>query len=255
MKSKTPPGKTKRLITAHTIEAQVFRLVDSSGKERGLFQTSDDKAIFTLFSPLDNGPRIQLVTGLDGQYGYAELTVEDRSNVPPSGAHLDDLSGGDYKPIILGMHPFRNPACGYDPNARLEINGRESKSQAKLSVSLLDQPALELNDRYGEQRVQVCVWSGYGDSRIALHSPHSDEGVTMQPEGIHRFTPDGRAFQNVKFDPPVKLGSKEHKAEGKLERAKRMRYSPKFRAVARSGEAEIEQLQAKGLLPKREKKK
>lgn len=238
---------SERHITAHTVEAQVFRLVDSSGKERGLFQTDGDKAIFTLLSPLDNGPRIQIVTGLDGKYGYAELIFDDRSKAPLTGVHTDDVILEEYRPIVIGTHPFHDSACGYDPNPFVEINGRTSKSQARLSMSLLDQPSLEMNGRDGEQRIQICVWSGYGDPRIMLDSPHNESSLYIEPNNLHMFGAEDEEWTRYAvFQEKTKA---QRKKDTKEYEQRKLKYSPQYRAVVKRLPDEIKALQAKGLLP------
>lgn len=72
-------GKSQKLITTHTVEANVFRLVDTAGRERGLFHTSGSRTIFKLFSLTEDGPDVACVTDIENGSGIAEIFIGNRS--------------------------------------------------------------------------------------------------------------------------------------------------------------------------------
>lgn len=225
MKKKS--ANKEKVIRATAVIAEVFRLVDSTGKTRGEFFTSADRTIFTLNSPIEDGPSISLVTDRNGEFGYAEMTVKDPSSIKRvvgKTTHPDFADPLEYTPVRIGLHPFQDSACGYDPNPSIELAGAaQRKAGLKLRMTVMDYPAIELIDSNGEERLDMCVW-GWGEPRIALNGYGSKTNTQITHDEIVQYR-DWR-YRLAQFGNFLKVGGPENKKTvkarlGELSRAKR----------------------------------
>lgn len=261
MKNKKRPP----VIEATTIRARRLELVDERGDVRGLFETIDGQSVFTLFSPIKDGPRLSIATGKDDDYGYVEIAITDpqserlvtRKFTPDYVATWPETTE-PYTPLRLGFRPRHDSACGYDPNPFIEIGGLEARhAKVRMSMTLMDYPKIELTDHRGEQRIQIAQ-VGKVESRIALYGDYKDmPHINITQDEIVRFD-GGDCIQEAHFGKLMMIGGRASRERHARREAARRKYSKAYRADRRRGaqaaKKEIKELQEKGALPKRPKK-
>ncbi|HJQ26897.1 MAG TPA: hypothetical protein VKA60_23485 [Blastocatellia bacterium] len=207
----TRPDAKDRTITAREVVAECFTLVDPTGKVRGEFFTSADRTIFTLRSPVEDGPTISLITDKEGQFGYAEMIVKDPSSAKRiTGKSIaPELSDPlEYTPVRIGMHPYHDDACGHNPNPSIELAGcAQKRTRLRLSMTVMDYPVVDLTGPDGETMLELLAM--YRFPQIRLHTPDSKYRTVIDQAKITRLA--GDHFQDAQYGKPVKLGSKEHR--------------------------------------------